>query len=70
MYCVEFCIEPMHLGCMTYVFRILRLMYFGNYGLRDEFMIGECPKACVGVLNMLHVTYDLLLYYHYSRVGY
>lgn len=44
-------------------------MYFENYMLHDVCMIGEYPKAYVGIFNMVRVVYDLLLNYydHHAR---
>lgn len=35
----------------------------GNYGLCDVCIMDSCPKAHVGVLDMLSVVCDLLFYY-------
>lgn len=38
-------------------FKILGLVYFGNYRLRDVYMMGERTEAYVGILDMLRVVY-------------
>lgn len=70
VYVVCLVLYPIYaLGYVTYVFWNFGTYVFWELWVMCYMYDGQVPKACIFVLDMLHVVYDLLLYYYYPHAG-